>query len=155
MFDRPYRLEIGPYWLTLPGNAAVSAKVNGPTPGAYQTALTNWTVRRGRFLFFLHLDPLHDPADLKAFIDQQTKGNVTLTPVNINGVSGFTYGSYGPPRTWIDWWVKKGDTMLCLCLQSVEFPHNEPDADERKAHAAIIASLRYSRDFPGESAPSR
>ena len=150
MSDHPYRFEVGPYWLTPPGHAVVAANIRGPAPSAYQVASTNWTVRLGRFQFFLHLDALHDPSYLKTLIDWQTKGDVALTSVSINGV---TYGGYGPNRTWIDWWLKKGDTMLCDCLQSVEFPRTEPNAEERAEHAAIIASPQYSPDFPTEPAP--
>lgn len=110
-------------------------------------------MRLGRFCLLLHLDARHDLTHLKTFIDQQTRENVTPTDLNINGVPGVTYGDYGPRRTWVDYWFKKGDVMLCICLQSVEFPRAEPDEDERAEHKAIIQSLRYSRDFPTEAAP--
>jgi len=152
MLERPYRLSVGPYWLTLPGDAAVCAEVIGPRPGAYQRALTAWTVIIGRFQLMLHLDALHDLGDLERLIDQETKGNIT--PLVVNGVSGVTHGDYGPLRTWIDWWFKKGDTMLCACLHSNEFPRTAPSEDERVLHHAIIGSLRYCRDFPTEQAPS-
>ena len=107
MLDRPYRFQVGPYWLLLPRTASVTADVSHPKPGSYRTAWTNWTVALGRFRLFLHLDPLHDLDGLKAFIDQQTRGNVTPTSVSVNGVLGVTHGDYGPARTWIDWWFKK------------------------------------------------
>ena len=131
----------------------MAANVNGPTPGAYQMASTNWIVRLGRFCLLLHLDAQHELGDLKTFIDQQTRGNVAPTPLEVNGISGVTYGDYGPRRTWVDWWFKKGDVMLCICLQSIEFPRAEPDYDERAEHTAIIQSLTYSRDFPTEYPP--
>lgn len=153
MLEQPYRLTIGSYWLTLPGSATVSAEVNGPTPGAYQMASTKWTVALGRFQLFLHLDALHELDDLKLFVDQQTKANVAPTALVVSGISGVTYGDYGPHRTWIDWWFKKGDIMLCACLQSIEFPRTEPDTEERTQHNAIIGSLKYCRDFPREDPP--
>jgi hypothetical protein len=124
MLDRPYRVEIGPYWINLP-----------------------------RSSLFIHLDAINDLSDLKVFIDHSTKSNVTTLTVTVNGISGVKQGGYGPPRTWIDWWFRKGDTMICLCLQSKAFPVTEPSEDEIVEHGAIIESLRYCRDFPSEIPP--
>jgi hypothetical protein len=100
----------------------------------------------------LHLDALHDLDDLERIVDRETKGNITSLVVN--GISGVTHGDYGPPPSWIDWWFKKGDTMLCACLHAIEFRLAGPSAEERDQHKAIIASLKYCRDFPTEQAPS-
>ena len=151
MLDRPFRFEIGPYWILLPGNASISPLVTMPTADAYQIALTNWVVSIGRFQLLIHLDPINDLPDLKAFIDRSTKGDVTTPQITVNGVSGVTHGGYGPPRTWIDWWFKKGDTMICLCLQSNSFPVTEPNQAEMEEHNAIIGSIKYCRDLPTES----
>jgi hypothetical protein len=148
MLDRPFRAQIGPYWILLPGGAKMSAEVKEPTFGAYQTALTNWVVLLGRFRLFIHLDPITDLGGLKSIIDLTTKGDVTTLSITVNGVSGVTHGDYGPPRTWIDWWFKKGDTMICLCLQSKSFPFTKPSEAEIAEHNAIVGSLKYCRDFP-------
>jgi len=99
---------MGPYWMLLPGGAKMSADVEEPTLGAYQTALTKWVVLLGRFQLFIHLDPIKDLGGLKSIIDLTTKSDVTTPSITVNGVSGVMHGDYGPPRTWIDWWFKKG-----------------------------------------------
>jgi hypothetical protein len=90
---------------------------------------------------------------LKAFIDSTTKNNVTTPSLTVNGIPGVTYGDYGPPRTWIDWWFKKGDTMICMSLQSIAFPYTEPTQSEKDEHNAIIGSLKYCRYFPSDAPP--
>ena len=77
-----------------------------------------------------------------------------VTPsIQVSEIEGVTYGDYGPPRTWIDWWFKKGDTMICFCLQSKSFPFTEPSEAEIAEHRTIIESIRYCRDFPSELPP--
>ena len=153
MLDCPFRVEIGPYWISLPESAKISVEVTGPEPGAYQIALTKWVVLLGRFHFLIHLDPIKDLGGLKSFIDYSTKSDVITPPVTVNGVPGVMHGDYGPPRTWIDWWFKKGDTMICLSLQSTAFPFTEPTKAEVSQHNAIVGSLKYCRDFPSELPP--
>lgn len=101
----------------------------------------------------IHLDSRRGVGDLKSFIDQQTKGSVYPVPVVVNGIDGETYGDYRPPRTWIDWWFKRGDTMICLNLQSLSFPAAEPTAAEAAEHLEIVGSLRYIPDALDEVAP--
>ena len=153
MLERPFRFEVGPYWILLPGTADISATIRKPPPEAYQTAFTHWTISLGRFHLFIHLDAINDLGDLKSFIDYSTKSNVITSAISVNGVLGVTHGHYGPPRTWIDWWFKKGDTMICLCLQAKSFPVQEPNEEEIAEHAAIIGSIKHCRDFPGEVTP--
>ncbi|MEP7209429.1 MAG: hypothetical protein ABI740_01220 [Alphaproteobacteria bacterium] len=157
MLLRPFRFRIGSYWLLLPGDAEVAAKVIGPANDgirAYQMAWTNWTISIGRYVLFLHLDPLQDPEDLKFSIDSQTKGDAITPPITVNGVYDVTHGDYGPRRTWIDWWFKKGDAMLCVCLQSKGIPCLLPSAVELAVHQEIIGSVKYCRDFPQELPPA-
>ena len=153
LLDRPFRAQIGPYWLLLPGSAHISAQVKGPTPMALQMALTNWVVLLGRFQLFIHLDPINDLSKLKFFIDCTTKNDVFTPSVTVNGIEGVSHGDYGPQRTWIDWWFKKGDTMICLSPQSVTFPSTTPTEVEIAQHNAIVNSLKYCRDFPSERPP--
>src|SRR5215469_8799202 len=153
MLKDPFRLEITPYWILLPSGASVCAEMALPQPWEYQRAATQWVITLGRFRIVAHLDATHDLGGLKSFIDYTTNSNVAVRSLTANGVPGVTHGVYGPPRTWIDWWFKKGDVMICLCLQSVSFPVATPLVDEIAEHESIIGSLKYSPDFPGELPP--
>ena len=153
MLDCPFRVTIGAYWILLPGHAHISAEIAKPSPGAYQSSFTNWVVSLGRFRLGIHLDPIHGLDHLKSFIDYSTKQNVTPHEFTVNGVFGVTHGGYEPPRTRIDWWFKKGDIMICLCLQSLAFPLTKPTEAEIAEHQAIIGSIKYCRDFPSDLPP--
>ena len=155
MLECPFRLTIGPYWILLPGSASISAEIRMPTTDSYQIASTHWVVFLGRFRLGIHLDPMNNPDHLTSFIDQVTKGDADTPSISVNAIPGVTHGGYGPPRTWIDWWFKKGDTMICLCLQSKSFPVTEPTQAEVEEHNAIISSIKYCRDFPTELPPLR
>ena len=139
--------------MSLPASADIAADISKPTSNSYQGAWTNWVVTLERFCFRMHLDPIHDLSDLKSFIDYSSNSSVTTSSITVNGISGVTHGDYLPPRTWIDWWFKKGDTMICLCLQSKSFPFTEPNEAEIAEHRAIIESIKYCRDFPSERPP--
>ena len=141
--------EIGPYWIQLPARAEIAAKVVKPPSAAYQIAWTDWSISLERFQFFVHLDPRLKLSDLKRLIDQTTKSDVRITMIGVNGIPGVKHGDYGPARTWIDWWFKKGDVMLCLCLQSKTFPVTTPSPEEMAEHSAIIDSIRYAPDVAG------
>ena len=105
---------------------------------------TDWVVLIGRFRLSIHLDPINDLGDLKGLIDYSTKSDVTTNAISVNGIEGVTYGSYASPVTWIDWWFKSGDTMICLNLQGALFPFKEhPTEEEVAEHQAIVGSLKY------------
>jgi hypothetical protein len=57
MLERFFRLEVGSYWLLLPGHATVSAAVTPPAPAAYQLALTpvddNFRFKKGDVMICL------------------------------------------------------------------------------------------------------
>lgn len=150
---RPFRFQVGLYSLLLPETAAISAEVKKPPAWAVQIAWTHWAVALGRFQLSIHLDPIQDLDDLSSFIRSTTKKEPVPLPIAINGIDGVMHGDYGPPRTWIDWWFKKGDEMICMCLQSTSFPFTEPRAEEVAEHNAIIKSLKFCRDFPGDEPP--
>jgi hypothetical protein len=154
MPDCPFHAQIGPYWLSLPEGAQLSSDVDTPpTIGSYRIVHTHWLARLGRFRLSIRLDPLNDLDDLKRFIDLSTKGDVTTLPISVHGIPGVTYGGYSSPVTWIDWWLRKGDTMICLNLQGTPFPFKEePTKAEVAEHQAIVGSLTYCRDAP--SGPS-
>jgi hypothetical protein len=67
------------------------------------------------------------------------KQHVDLTPVEINGIRGVKYGDYDRQRTWIDWWMKKGDLMICINLQGVGLPSDA----QREMHLKVVESLNY------------
>jgi len=104
-------------------------------------------------VLFIHLDPINDLTHLKSFIDHTTKSYVVTPSIQVSEIEGVTYGDYGPPRTWIDWWFKEGDTMICFYLQSKSFPFTEPSEAEIAEHRTIIESIRYCPDFPSELPP--
>ncbi len=118
----------------------MTAAVTQPVAGSLAAGFTSWRIELGRFQFFVQLTTA-ELRRLKDQIDWQTKSNVETPGVKINGIPGVTHGDYGPPRTWIDWWFKRGDTTLCLCLQSVDFPVTLPTEEEASLHRAIIASV--------------
>jgi hypothetical protein len=143
----PFWLLLGPYYLVLPGYAAVAARIRGPFPGTDPLAArTYWEVTLGRFQLLIYLDPVLGPDNLKGFIDFSTRDSVVTPPVAINGIAGVSYGSYAPPVTSLEWWLKKGDTMICILLSSPSDPAAAPTDAERAEHAAIIASLTYQAD---------
>ncbi len=148
MIARAFHIQVGPYWLALPGSAQVSCEVS-KTSAAYTIAHTHWIALIGRFRLGIHLDPINELCDLKQFIDHSTKSDVATVEIAVNGVEGVMHGAYASPVTEIDWWFKKGDTMICLNLQGLPFPFRERPTDSEVAeHRAIIDSLRYCRDFP-------
>jgi len=151
--QRQFRAQIGPYWLLLPKQARISANVEGPPEVGYLSATTRWEVLLDRFRLFIHLDPIHELEGLKKFIDSCTKGNVTTRSIVVNDVPGVTFGDYAPPVTWIDWWFKKGDTMICLNLQALSDRTTQPSPTEIEEHKAIIGSLKFCRDYPSELPP--
>ena len=148
-----YRAQLGPYWLLLPESAILAADVVRSPPGAYRMAFTTWVISLGRFTLRIHLEADRGPQYLKTLVDGLTRGDVTTSEFSINGIRGFKYGGYGPPDTWIDWWVKKGDLTICLTLQSISHTVGEPTRRELEEHERIILSLKYAPDWPSELPP--
>jgi hypothetical protein len=128
----PTNFAIGPYSLVLPAHAHVAGSNEGKPA----------KIVLGRFQLSAHLDK-RGLDGLAAVITDQTQRTVATSAIIVNGVPGVTFGDYGPPRTWIDWWFRKGDLTLCLRLQSVQFPVTLPADDEVAEHNAIITSLRH------------
>ena len=154
MLERPFRLEIGPYRILLPGRATVTAEVKRTPPQADQIASTLWRVMLDRFQLLIHLDPVLGLGGLKSFIDYTTRSEVVTPSINVNGVPGVTHGGYGPPHTWIDWWFKKGDVMICLCLQDADLSSGAAaTGSERAEHRLIIESLTHAADAPDTPPP--
>jgi len=147
------RFEVGPYWLQLPAHAEIAANVVKPPSPARQAAWTDWIISFDRFQFFIHLDSRLRLSDLKRLFDRTMKSDVRVSCIGVNGVPGVTHGGYGPPRTWIDWWFKKGDVMICLYLQSRKFAFAEPTPEEMAEHSAIIHSIQYAPDMADGARP--
>jgi hypothetical protein len=147
------RFEVGPYWIQLPARAEIAANVVRPPATAQQSAWTDWTISFERFQFFVHLDSRLKLSDLKRLYDQTMKSDVRVNTIGVNGVPGVTHGGYGPPRTWIDWWFKRGDVMICLYLQSRKFAFVEPTPEEMAEHSAIIHSIEYAPDVANGARP--
>ena len=118
--NHTFRAQFGSYWINLPRTAIIKAemKIPEPTPKSYQTASTSWNITLRRFQLSVHLDPLGNLNGLKDFIDSVTKSDVIVPTIIVNGIDGVTHGDYWPPQTWIDWWFKKGDLMICMHLGS-------------------------------------
>jgi hypothetical protein len=79
------------------------------------------------------------PEDLAGFIESQTRYLPTLKDITINDCHGKMYGDYSDQMTWIDWWFKKGDCMICFNLQGIGMPAQDIKDDVRD----ILNSLEY------------
>lgn len=62
------------------------------------------------------------PGDLAEYVMSQTKYLPTLKDVVINDCYGKMYGEYSEQMTWVDWWIKRGDCMICFNLQGMGMP---------------------------------
>ena len=139
---------IGTYRLTLPNNANLKAsltKMDTKVPN--QIIYTHWNIEFKNFNFSIHINPQSELTELKQFINQTTKRDDTeVEYCEINKITSVTHGSYNQPRTWIDWWLKKGKLTLCINLQSNEFPHKEPSKKEIEEHKTLINSIIFIPD---------
>jgi hypothetical protein len=126
------KLSIDPYSIELPPEAVATVSLG-------QSNTTHWQIALGRFQFLIHLESQQGPKELADFILSCTKQRVEPRAVHVNGISGVTYGAYEVPRSWIDWWFKKNDVMICINLQG----YADATANERALHSSIIESLRY------------
>ena len=133
---------VGPYRFQLPHWTEVKTKPLIPLVDNCGEGTTLWEFVLGAFSFHLHLENTGQPEDLRSFILSCTKKYVDLETVEINGVRGVRYGGYDMAGgCWIDWWMKKGEMMLCIALRSSS---NHPSDEDRRAHQEVIESLTYS-----------
>ena len=130
---------IGTYAFLIPPGTEVVAKAVIRPIDDFGTGETVWTFQFGDFAFYIRLDPTDPPEELARFIRSATKKAVDLRPVEINGIKGMSYGDYHEGRSWIDWWLKKGELMICINLQGWK----APTGAEREVHAAVLGSLQY------------
>ena len=140
--------HIGCYSIDLPRSATIASEVGIPPTDRIGWGFVYVVAKVGRYRFSFHLDPCQVPSDLARFILSTTKQSVALQAVQFNGVPGVCYGSYNPQRTWFDWWLKKGDSMLCINLQTDITPNGAPlpTDEELFDHRHIIESVRYIPD---------
>jgi hypothetical protein len=132
---------VGAYRFQLPYWAEVKVKPFIPPEDNFGEGSTLWEFVVGSFSFHLHLEATGRPEDLGGFILSCTKERVDLEPVEINGIRGVTYGSYEQPGGCsIEWWLKKGELMICISLLGRDEQASEED---RKTHREIMASLSH------------
>src|SRR5262245_48099103 len=134
------KYRIGAYVFELPPSTEVKVKVAIPPVDNFGEPSTSWQFLFGAFSFFVHLEASNAPSGLRDFILGCTKQYVDLTPVEINEITGFKYGDYDRQRSWIDWWMKKGDLMICINLQGDGLPSDS----QRETHRRVIESLTYA-----------
>jgi len=137
------KLQFGIFLLELPHCAEITAEVIKPPQPDFGLGYTYWTVDLRRFRLRIGLST-HRLSTLKEFIDGQTKGNVEVEPMTVNGLAGVSYGDYSPPRTWRDIWFRKDGLTITLNLQSTIFPFTEPTKEEIEEHERIIHSIALS-----------
>jgi hypothetical protein len=101
----------------------------------------SFEVRMGKHQFLFHTQDHGQPEDLRELIESQSRGpvSVVLADYAIRDYSGKTHGSYSDEFTWIDWWLKKGNCLICFNLQGPGIP--EPDI--RKDVETILQSTKW------------
>jgi hypothetical protein len=80
-----------------------------------------------------------EPEELKEFIESGTKHSVSLKDICIKDFKVKTYGDYSDVMSWIDWWIKKGNCMICFNFQGLGMPSQVIKDDVRD----ILNSLEY------------
>jgi len=136
-------LQAGHYFLEFPDNLKLEKEeVNFE---AIQRTSSHWTIEDGDFSIRIHLEEKMNPSDLGEFILSCTKQRVSLSDVCINGIEGKKYGEYSVGRSWIDWWMKEGDQMICINLQGDGFPSD----DQKNRLEGVIKSLTTNRSEQG------
>ena len=140
-------LLVGPYSLTLPEGADVSvgfSQINKDTQDRKLT--TFWDIKLSKFRFFMRLSfvPL---TELSGHIEHTTRSQAEVDNIKVGTINCVKSGSYDKPRTWIDWWLKQGDSTLCINLQSVKFPWENASRKDREIHKAMINSIRYKASY--------
>jgi hypothetical protein len=86
----------------------------------------SYEVKMGNHSFIFHTQiGNEEPEGLAEFIQSQTRSLPVLKDVEFNGVKGKQHGAYSKEMSWIDWWLKKGDCMICLNVQGMGMPADE------------------------------
>jgi hypothetical protein len=99
-----------------------------------------YEVRMGRHSFIFHTEVGEKkPEDLATYIESQTRHLPTLEDIQVNGVKGKKLGSYSEMGSWIDWWLKEGNCMICLNFQGDGMPSDRIKDDV----TSILNSLEY------------
>lgn len=105
-----------------------------------------YEVNMGGCQFAFHTDVGDKtPQGLADWIFASTKHYPTLTDIVINGIEGKMEGGYSSKMSWIDWWFKKGDCLICFNFQGM----GEPSEEIKQDVQTILESMRYE-DEEGE-----
>lgn len=102
--------------------------------------LRSYEVKMGAhsFIFFTETGN-RKPEDLADYLELQTRHLPPLKDITINDCHGKMYGDYSEQMTWIDWWIKKDDCMICFNLQGIGMPSQVIKDDV----SDILNSLKY------------
>lgn len=100
-----------------------------------------YEVKMGKHSFLFHTEITDNkPEYLKDFILSQTRQrDIELKEFQINNYKGKMYGDYSDEFTWIDWWIKEGDCMICFNIQGL----GEPSEVNKSDILEIFKRLRY------------
>jgi hypothetical protein len=90
------------------------------------------------FIFFTETDN-RKPEDLADYLELEIRHLPPLKDITINDCYGKMYGDYSEQMTWIDWWIKKDDCMICFNLQGIGMPSRITKDDV----SDILNSLEY------------
>jgi len=100
----------------------------------------SYEVKMGTHSFIFHTETGNrKPEDLAELFESQTRCLPILKDITINDYHGKMYGNYSDQMTWIDWWFKKEDCMICFNLQGIGMPAQDIKDDVRD----ILNSLEY------------
>ncbi|MFL6583888.1 MAG: hypothetical protein ACJ8KU_05160 [Chthoniobacterales bacterium] len=98
----------------------------------------SFEVRMGEHQFLFHTQDHGEPEDLADLAESHRTG-VALTDFAIGDCVGKSYGRYSEDFTWIDWWVKRANCMICFNLQGPGAPAPEIRNDVE----AILQSTKW------------
>src|SRR3972149_3587731 len=94
------------------------------------TGFHSYEIKMGNHSFSFFVEPSNrKPEDMAEFIESQTRYLPTLKSIIINNCSGKMYGDYSEQMTWIDWWVKKENCMICFNIQGLGMPAEDVKND--------------------------
>jgi hypothetical protein len=147
---RKYKIKKhNPYWMNKLFFLFFKRKIKREFPGLLENNSPDFDCLKGfhtyevkmgthSFNFFTEIGN-RKPEDMAEFIESQTKYLPALKDITINHCYGKMYGDYSEQMTWIDWWIKRGDCMICLNIQGIGMPSQAVKDDVSN----ILNSLEY------------
>jgi hypothetical protein len=105
-----------------------------------QKGVYSYNVKMGThsFIFFTEIDN-RKPEDLADYLELQIEQLPLVKDITINHCYGKMYGDYSEQMTWIEWWIKRGDCMICFNIQGIGMPPQAVKDDVSN----ILNSLEY------------